>query len=676
MRLTMPHLYKRLSIRSKLLILMGLPLVLLLVLSAFLLFSRFEEYETAGVMRQNVHLLRTVSAAVNHLQRERGRSLMYLNGGSGRTDLDAQQAETDGAVQSASELMQTAAIKSHRKDSEYSAINQLQQVRTAVNGHCSSAESFQQYTNLIARLLDIEKLAVEGKTTKGIGKRFVNVILLENAKEYAGQMRATISGVLTAAKPIDEDMVLKIAKLKASVECNLTSPALSLDEAACAQIATKMESEVWREVNRVFRIVLAKASKGQFGLDPATFFSTITKQVDDIGIIAECEVESVAAKAKIIQAEAVRDLWALGGGLALAVLLAGVLSAVLAGGIIGAIRRTTNMLKDISEGEGDLTKRLTVTSQDEIGEMAQYFNQFIEKLQGIIGHIAGNISTVASSATELSATATQLASGAEETTNQSAQVAAAAEQMSTNMGGMAAATEQMSTNIKVVASAIEELTSSISEVSKSAERAAGVADNAAQLVSTSNSQIGELGGAADEIGKVIEVIQDIAEQTNLLALNATIEAARAGDAGKGFAVVATEVKELAKQTASATEDIRKRIKGIQGSSGRAVKSIGDISDVVKQVNELSRMIASVVEEQSITTKEIARNMVQSSNAAQMVSRGVAESATATQEITRNIVGVDQAARQSAQGAAQTQTTSRELSTVAEQLQGLVGQFKV
>jgi len=213
-------------------------------------------------------------------------------------------------------------------------------------------------------------------------------------------------------------------------------------------------------------------------------------------------------------------------------------------------------------------------------------------------------------------------------------------------------------------------------VSKSAERAAGVADNAAQLVSTSNSQIGELGGAADEIGKVIEVIQDIAEQTNLLALNATIEAARAGDAGKGFAVVATEVKELAKQTASATEDIRKRIKGIQGSSGRAVKSISDISDVVKQVNELSRMIASAVEEQSITTKEIARNMVQSSTAAQMVSRGVAESATATHEITRNIVGVDQAARQSAQGAAQTQTTGRELSSVAEQLQGLVGQFKV
>ncbi len=244
------------------------------------------------------------------------------------------------------------------------------------------------------------------------------------------------------------------------------------------------------------------------------------------------------------------------------------------------------------------------------------------------------------------------------------------------MGGMAASTEQMLTSIKVVASAVEQLTSSIGEVAKSAERTAGVAGSAADLVSASNAQIGELGGAADEIGKVIELIQNIAEQTNLLALNATIEAARAGDAGKGFAVVATEVKELARQTASATEDIRKRIEGIQDSTSRAVKSIGDISDVVKQVNELSRTIASAVEEQSITTKEIGKNMLQSSTAAELVARGVAESATATHEITQNIVRVDQAAKQAAAGAAQTQTAGRELSDVADQLQALVAQFIV
>jgi methyl-accepting chemotaxis protein len=358
------------------------------------------------------------------------------------------------------------------------------------------------------------------------------------------------------------------------------------------------------------------------------------------------------------------------------IILAVICGYVLYVSITKPLRKAIAMLKDIAQGEGDLTRRLEVASQDELGEMANWFNLFVEKIQNSIREVQGNTATLAGASTELAATAAQLASGAEETTNQSAQVAAAAEQMSTNMGGMSASTEEMSTNIKTMASAIEELTSSISEVAKSAERAAGVAGNAAMLVSESSSQVGQLGNAADEIGKVIEVIQDIAEQTNLLALNATIEAARAGDAGKGFAVVATEVKELAKQTASATEDIRKRIEGIQSSTGLTVKSIGDISDVVKQVNDLSRTIASAVEEQSITTKEIAKNVAQSSTAAQAVSRNVSESATATQEITRSIVGVDQAAKQAAQGAAQTEVTGRELSHVAEQLQTVVGKFRV
>ena len=100
----------------------------------------------------------------------------------------------------------------------------------------------------------------------------------------------------------------------------------------------------------------------------------------------------------------------------------------------------------------------------------------------------------------------------------------------------------------------------------------------------------------------------------------------AGDAGKGFAVVATEVKELAKQTAAATEDIRRRIEGIQSSSGQAVRSIGEITEVIKKVNDVSRTIASAVEEQSITTREIAKNVAETSTAAETVARGVAESA--------------------------------------------------
>jgi methyl-accepting chemotaxis protein len=433
-----------------------------------------------------------------------------------------------------------------------------------------------------------------------------------------------------------------------------------------------------------------RSLKSQYEETADKMVSTIRKRnevvedtLDRLGPLIADDVEDVKLAVLAEQDElgpAVKEAndWAitivLGVGLA-ATVIGIVLAVAITRMVTRPVRNVVDMLKDIAQGEGDLTKRLNVQSQDEIGELATWFNAFIEKLQAIIGQVATNTKTLAGSSTELSATATQMASGAEQTTGQSATVASAAEQMSTNMTTMASSTEEMSSNVKVVASAVEEMTASISEVAKNAEQAASVAQNAAQLAEESNGKIGELGMAADEIGKVIEVIQDIAEQTNLLALNATIEAARAGDAGKGFAVVATEVKELAKQTATATEDIRRRIEGIQDSTGGAVKSIGDISEVIAKVNDVSRTIASAVEEQTITTKEIAQNISQTSTAAESVSKGVAESASASREISRNIAGVDQAAKQTAQGASQTQTASQELSQLAETMQTLVSQFR-
>lgn len=313
---------------------------------------------------------------------------------------------------------------------------------------------------------------------------------------------------------------------------------------------------------------------------------------------------------------------------------------------------------------------------DEIGVLAKAIQSMTGGLRQTVHKLTGNAKTLASASTELSSTAAQLASGAQETTSQSTTVASAAEQLSANMNTMSTTAEQMSANVKAVASAIEQMNAAISEVAKNAEHASAVAGDAAKLGAASNSSFAELGAAAEEIGKVVEVIQDIAEQTNLLALNATIEAARAGDAGKGFAVVATEVKELAGQTAAATNDIRDRIGAIQGTTQRAVQAISQIGDVVKEVNGVSRTIASAVEEQTITTREISRNIAEAAMAVDTVASGVAQSAVATREISQGIAGVATAAHTTARGADSADDAGKSLLAMTEELQAIVSHFHV
>ena len=390
--------------------------------------------------------------------------------------------------------------------------------------------------------------------------------------------------------------------------------------------------------------------------------------------VAQSEAFATLSEMYSLVAQANSKQLARSAGIGLVASLVVVLVAVLfSRQTVQPVASCVAMLKEIAEG--DLTKRLDVSRRDEFGDMAKWFNIFVEKLQNLIGELGENATTLNRSSTDLSNISTKLSSGATDATDQSGSVAAAAEQMSVNISNMARSTDEVSANVKNVAVSVDEMNTSIAEVAKNAETSASVANEAAKLVEVSNEKIGDLGSAADEIGKVIEVIQDIAEQTNLLALNATIEAARAGEAGKGFAVVATEVKELAKQTATATDDIRQRIEGIQASTGEAVDAIKEISDVINKVNDVSRTIAASVEEQSITTKQIASNVSHTASAAETVARGVNESAAASQEITQNITQVDQVLKQTAQGAKQSMEAGVNFSNMAQQMQSLVDRFE-
>jgi len=358
------------------------------------------------------------------------------------------------------------------------------------------------------------------------------------------------------------------------------------------------------------------------------------------------------------------------------ILIGGALTLIIANGITTPLGRMIVMLKDIAEGEGDLTKRIVDKSGTETQELAEWFNQFVTRVHGIIKEVAQNSREVTSASQNLLALAGSLNNSSHAMTGTSNTVAASAEEMSANMNGVAAAMEQFTVNIGTVASSSEEMSATITEISANTGKAKDITGQAVAASGKATAQVSELGAAAQDIGKVTEAITAISAQTNLLALNATIEAARAGEAGRGFAVVANEIKELAQQTAQATEEIRAKIQGIQQTTGHTVQEISQISHVISDVDAIVGSIAAAVEEQSVTTHDIAENVGQASTGVQQVNENVAQADSVIKGIAKDIAAVSSSVAEVASTAQSMHQNSETLAKLAGNLDGMVSKFKI
>jgi methyl-accepting chemotaxis protein len=329
--------------------------------------------------------------------------------------------------------------------------------------------------------------------------------------------------------------------------------------------------------------------------------------------------------------------------------------------------RVLKPLKDLAEkaeliAAGDLTVDIVSTSNDEVGQLSASFMSMVERLRGTIGRLVEASAAVASASAEISASTEEMAAGAREQTSQVSAVAASVEHLSRT-------TADNSKGAVSTAESARGARASAEEGGKVVELSVQSMKRIAQVVQASAETVRTLGRSSAQIGQIISVIDDIADQTNLLALNAAIEAARAGEQGRGFAVVADEVRKLAERTTTATKEIADMIQKIQNDTGEAVRSMEqgttEVDNGIRLADAAGSSLRGIVSMSQTVTDMVA----QIASASEL-------QASASEQISKSVDGISSVARETATGIQQIARTAEDLNRLTENLQELIGQFRL
>ena len=338
-----------------------------------------------------------------------------------------------------------------------------------------------------------------------------------------------------------------------------------------------------------------------------------------------------------------------------------IITSLIGNKISQPLRGVVAALNDIANGEGDLTQRLAVNSQDEVGDVSKAFNHFVERIQELVAQV-GNVSQrIASESESLSRISGQYTRQMLEHSKETEQVASAVNEMS-------ATAQSVSSAASNAANATSQAAQNSEQASDVVNTAIGSINSLVQEVDSASSVISMLAQETAKIGSVVDVIRGIAEQTNLLALNAAIEAARAGDQGRGFAVVADEVRALAARTQQSTQEINTMLQTLQQGVRQAVDAMdGSQQHSQETVSETARI------EDSLSTVNQAVNMINDMNL--QIATAAEEQHAVTEEISRNLENIQHIVQDLSSAAIKSEQTTQEMASAGKALQDLIKQFR-
>jgi methyl-accepting chemotaxis protein len=646
------------------------PIVALLLFSYSVIAPRIALRQDSNEWGKGVALMGNCAGLVHHYQIERGASAVFLKGGMDKSQLNGVRKDTDaqakvyldGVEEHAGNAEQLAKLQS------YSA--GIDGLRTQVDGHQPANVVIGGFTSLIGKIIDVEHSVTEQKTGKGLGKLMVGLMIFEESKEAAGRLRANLAATVAADVDLTPEKVAVLASFKNGVDLGLSSPGLVLDPENQRNLDNAMSGADWTKIEKAYFSILENSSQGGYGYDAKDIFATMTRYIDQLGLVLTDQQADVQARAYAISTDARNGLilWSL--LLVAALSIATALLVYYTRGIINPLKEGVALAQAVALG--DLSLRLEKHSNDEVGDLVDALNSMSDELQDkvkIAEVIAEKDLTVeiklASDKDTLGLALVKMVNALRDLIGQANN---SSTQVSQGAREIASASQSLSQGATEQAATLEEISSSMTEISDHTRENAENADQAKQLTDTVKDKsaagiqhmellvksMEEINESSQQIGRIIKTVDDIAFQTNLLALNAAVEAARAGKHGKGFAVVAEEVRSLA---------------------GRSAKAARETSDLIEASNERVEQGSELAEQTASAFQEIAEGVTKATDLVGEIAVAAKDQSQGIGEITEGLRQVDNVVQQSTAASEELASSSDELAAQSDNLTRELSSFK-
>ncbi len=621
------------GLRFKLLSLAAVPFIAFTVFAALRVKQDLNDWNLGSRQAKNINYLVQNINLVSNLQKERGLTFVFLQNGNGLEEIQKQRLVVDEALETYLDALAASELPELAKSSGSLAAERVPKLRKDIDAKDGTADFFfSRGSEIISGVLSITSIVADQPSTGGMDRLITSLAILQKAQESMAQFRGSISGILALKEGLDSTTFITVIRKFEGADILLKSPGLVLAQENRDALDTLQRGLEWRAVQTVLFDLSMNRETGNFSTGYEVFWNNSTFCIDNMNTITGLELAALDKKNQLSLQSVNKSLLLSMAGFFGAIIIILIVVLVFVKNLKKPVVTMVSTLKGIAGGTGDLSALIKISTRDEVGLLAETFNEFTASLSTLISDIKEDavlltqsgaelftsLETVESAGDRISGSVDSLRSSMQEQSSGVTESAAVINRFLENVTKLTAMIEDQAANLAQTSASVEEM---IANVNSSTQNIDTVSSLIEELVSVSGDGKTKVELVAKEAHDVItrsqaladtnKIISAIASQTNLLAMNAAIEAAHAGQYGAGFSVVADEIRKLAETAATRSKDISKELKFVREAIVRVVNaselvrnSFGNMDSLVQRVEKLELEIKNAMNEQSVGSEEV------------------------------------------------------------------------